>query len=220
MTTARAATIFSAEDLRVVDRDLGDLAPGLVRIRFGAGGICGSDMHYFRHGKTGDYVVREPLVLGHEISGIVEAVGSEVTGLQPGTRVAVNPFRPCGHCPRCREGRANLCENVFFMGSASKNPHMQGGFSSYFDTTSGQCVPVPDHVAIEAAALGRTAGGLPPCGEACGRPLRQVGRNRRRGTHRPLHAPVGASEGRRPAHRRRHGGRPPSPSRPSSAPTR
>ncbi|WP_279481754.1 L-idonate 5-dehydrogenase [Aureimonas sp. SK2] len=153
MNSARAATIFSAEDLRVVDRDLGDLAPGLVRIRFGAGGICGSDMHYFRHGKTGDYVVREPLVLGHEISGIVEAVGAEVTGLQPGTRVAVNPFRPCGHCPRCREGRANLCENVFFMGSASKNPHMQGGFSSYFDTTPGQCVPVPDHVSIEAAAL-------------------------------------------------------------------
>ncbi len=98
-------------------------------------------------------MVREPLILGHEIAGTVEAVGAEVTGLAPGTRVAVNPFRPCGACPRCREGRANLCENVFFMGSASKNPHMQGGFSSLFDTTPGQCVPVPDHVSVEAAAL-------------------------------------------------------------------
>ncbi|KAB0681402.1 L-idonate 5-dehydrogenase [Aureimonas leprariae] len=153
MTLAKAVTIFAPEDLRVVERPLGELDPARVRIRFGAGGICGSDMHYFRHARTGDFVVKEPLVLGHEIAGTVEAVGAKVEGLAPGTRVAVNPFRPCGHCPRCREGRANLCENVFFMGSASKNPHMQGGFATLFDTTPEQCVPVPDSLPIEAAAL-------------------------------------------------------------------
>ncbi|HYN63417.1 MAG TPA: alcohol dehydrogenase catalytic domain-containing protein, partial [Candidatus Limnocylindrales bacterium] len=140
--TATAATIFAPEDLRMVDRPLGALAPDRVRVRFAAGGICGSDMHYFRHARTGDFVVTEPLVLGHEVAGMVEAVGSAVTGLAPGTRVAVNPFRPCGACTRCREGRANLCENVFFMGSASKTPHMQGGFATAFDTTAGQCVQI------------------------------------------------------------------------------
>ena len=58
-------------------------------------------------------------------------------------RVAVNPSRWCGTCPRCREGRRNLCENIYFMGSASKTPHMQGGFSTRFDATPAQCVPVP-----------------------------------------------------------------------------
>jgi L-idonate 5-dehydrogenase len=153
MTTALAATLFGPEDLRLVERPLEPLAPGAVRVRFAAGGICGSDLHYFRHARTGDFVVTAPLVLGHEIAGVVEAVGVDVEGLAPGARVAVNPFRPCGGCARCAEGRANLCENVFFMGSASKTPHMQGGFAARFDTTAGQCVPVPDDVPLEAAAL-------------------------------------------------------------------
>ncbi|WP_427026350.1 L-idonate 5-dehydrogenase (plasmid) [Aureimonas ureilytica] len=148
-----AATLHAAEDLRLDTRDLGPLAPTQVRIRFGAGGICGSDMHYFRHARTGDFVLREPLVLGHEVAGMVEAVGAEVEGLSVGTRVAVNPSRVCGHCPRCREGRSNLCENVFFMGSASKYPHMQGGFATRFDVAPEQCVAVPDTLPLEAAAL-------------------------------------------------------------------
>jgi L-idonate 5-dehydrogenase len=152
-TMAQAATIFAAEDLRVENRALGALAAGAVRVRFGAGGICGSDMHYFRHGRTGDFVVKEPLVLGHEVAGTIDAVGADVSGLSVGQRVAINPARACGHCPRCREGRANLCENVFFMGSASKDPHMQGGFASLFDTTPAQCFAVPDAVPVEAAAL-------------------------------------------------------------------
>ena len=67
--TALAATLFGAEDLRLVEAPLGALTPGMVRVRFGAGGICGSDMHYYRHGRTGDFVVKSPLVLGHEIAG-------------------------------------------------------------------------------------------------------------------------------------------------------
>ena len=179
MSHAKAATIFAAEDLRIVDRPLGELAPGRVRIRFGAGGICGSDMHYFRHARTGDYVVKEPLVLGHEIAGTVEAVGGEVAGPAVGTRVAVNPFRACGACARCREGRPNLCENVFFMGSASKNPHMQGGFATLFDTTPEQCVPVPDELPIEAAALAEPLAvclhAVARAGELAGRSVAIVG---------------------------------------------
>jgi L-idonate 5-dehydrogenase len=153
MDTAEAATLYAAEDLRVVPRPLGGLADGMVRVRFAAGGICGSDLHYFRHARTGDFVVREPLVLGHEIAGEVAMVGAGVAGVAPGDRVAVNPSRTCGHCARCREGRTNLCENVFFMGSASKWPHMQGGFSSLFDVAASQCVAVPADLPFAAAAL-------------------------------------------------------------------
>lgn len=151
--TELAATLFGPEDLRLVDPGLGPLAPGFVRIRFAAGGICGSDMHYFSHGRIGNFVASAPLVLGHEVSGTIEAVGPRVQELAPGQRVAVNPSRWCGECARCREGRPNLCENIYFMGSASKTPHMQGGFATLFDAVPAQCVPIPDGMSFEAAAL-------------------------------------------------------------------
>jgi L-idonate 5-dehydrogenase len=150
---ALAATLFGPEDLRMVERPLDPLASGMVRIRFGAGGICGSDMHYYRHARTGDFVVTSPLVLGHEIAGEVVEIAGSAPDLKVGDRVALNPSRWCGHCKPCRENRLNLCENIFFMGSASKTPHMQGGFSSFFDAIPAQCVKIPDHVTYQAAAL-------------------------------------------------------------------
>lgn len=152
-TTTLAATLFGPEDLRMIESDLAPLAPGMVRLGFGAAGICGSDMHYFRHARTGDFVVKSPLVLGHEIAGIVLETGAGVEGLGAGTRVSVNPSRWCGTCRHCRAGRQNLCENIYFMGSASRTPHMQGGFASVFDAVPAQCVPIPDHVSFAAAAL-------------------------------------------------------------------
>src|SRR6185503_15773983 len=143
---ALAATLFGPEDLRMVERPLDPLVSGMVRICFGAGGICGSDMHYYRHARTGDFIVTSPLVLGHEIAGEVVEIAGSAPSVKVGDRVAVNPSRWCGHCKPCREDRANLCENIFFMGSASKTPHMQGGFSSVF-------VTIPDHVTYQAAAL-------------------------------------------------------------------
>jgi L-idonate 5-dehydrogenase len=148
-----AATLFGPEDLRVVAKDLGPLAPGMVRVRFGAGGICGSDMHYFRHARTGDFIVTSPLILGHEVAGEVVELGGGVSGIGVGDRVAVNPSRWCGECRRCREQRQNLCENIYFMGSASKTPHMQGGFASLFDATPAQCVKVDPQLPFAAAAL-------------------------------------------------------------------
>jgi len=150
---ALAATLFGPEDLRMVERPLDPLASGMVRIRFGAGGICGSDMHYYRHARTGDFVVTSPLVLGHEIAGEVVEIAGSAPGVKVGDRVALNPSRWCGHCKPCQENRPNLCENIFFMGSASKTPHMQGGFASYFDAVPAQCVKISDHVTFQAAAL-------------------------------------------------------------------
>ncbi len=153
MTSALAATLFGPEDLRIVENVLPPLAPGTVRIRLGAGGICGSDMHYFLHGRNGDFLVRSPLILGHELAGTVAEVNAENVSLALGDRVAVNPSRWCGVCHPCCEGRPNLCENIHFMGSASKFPHMQGGFTAEFDVSPSQCIKLPPHVSLEAAAL-------------------------------------------------------------------
>ena len=81
MTLTQAATLFGPEDLRIVETEMSPLAEGMVRIRFGAGGICGSDMHYFRHARTGDFVVRDPLILGHEVAGVIAEVNAPGSGL-------------------------------------------------------------------------------------------------------------------------------------------
>jgi L-idonate 5-dehydrogenase len=154
--SAFAATLFGPEDLRFVARDLGPLPEGMVRIAFGAGGVCGSDMHYFRHARSGDFRMTSPLVLGHEIAGEIVAMNLPADapkGLHIGARVAVNPSRWCGECGACKAGRPNLCEAIYFMGSASKTPHMQGGFSTAFDAAPAQCEPIPDHVSYAEAAL-------------------------------------------------------------------
>jgi L-idonate 5-dehydrogenase len=153
MIRALAATLYGPEDLRIVENELPPLAPGMVRIRFGAGGICGSDMHYFRHGRSGDFVVRDPLVLGHELAGEIIEINALDCRVSLGDRVAVNPSRWCGTCARCREGRHNICENPYFMGSASRYPHMQGGFASHFDVAPFQCVKLPPHMLMEAASF-------------------------------------------------------------------
>jgi L-idonate 5-dehydrogenase len=151
--TVLSATLFGAQDLRMIEAPLEPLAPGMVRVRFAAGGICGSDLHYYRNGRTGDFIVETPLTLGHEIAGEIVEISGSAPGLKVGSRVAVNPSRWCGACARCREGRQNLCENIHFMGSASKKPHMQGGFASYFDVAAVQCAPVSEDTPLAAAAL-------------------------------------------------------------------
>jgi hypothetical protein len=127
-----ACTLHGALDLRVQPRAPRALGPHDVRLRLGAGGICGSDLHYWQHGRAGAFVIREPLVPGHEASGVVETVGAEVTRVRPGDRVAIDPSHPCGVCDRCREGRMNLCRRMYFVGSASVYPHAQGLFAQAF----------------------------------------------------------------------------------------
>jgi L-idonate 5-dehydrogenase len=167
-STRQAVVLHGARDLRVEACPADQLAEGRVLVRFGAGGICGSDLHYFAHGKTGNFVVTEPLILGHEIAGeVAEVVGSAADGgLKVGDRVAVNPSRFCGRCLPCGEGRPNLCEAIFFMGSASRTPHMQGGFAETIVADPVQCFPVPAHVPVSHAALAEP---LSVCLHAVGR---------------------------------------------------
>lgn len=139
-----AVVCHGKKDLRLDTREDRPLAPDEVRVGVAFGGICGSDLHYFHRGAVGDFAIREPMALGHEISGIVLETGSAVTHLRAGQKAALDPARPCLSCRHCREGRANLCSNMFFLGSAGRFPHVQGGFAEHLVLRQDQVIPVPD----------------------------------------------------------------------------
>ena len=152
-----AAVLHGAQDLRVEERPDLDLKPGEARVRVACGGICGSDLSYYNKGGVGDFRVREPLTLGHEVSGEVVELSPHPDWPMPvhvavGTRVAINPSRPCLHCAFCRSGRGNLCRNMRFLGSAALMPHVQGAFSESVIVRADQCVPVPADMPYRIAA--------------------------------------------------------------------
>lgn len=146
--------IHGAQDLRLDEQAPEPLAPTQVRVGIKAVGICGSDLHYYRHGRVGDFVIREPLTPGHEASGQVLDVGAAVTTVKRGDRVALDPARTCGVCRYCRQGDSNHCEAVHFFGSASRYPHMQGAMREQVVVQEKQCLPVPDSLSFELAAFG------------------------------------------------------------------
>jgi L-idonate 5-dehydrogenase len=139
-----ACRIHAARDLRIEEVGRDELAPTEVEVRLGAAGICGSDLHYFQHGRAGAFQIREPLTPGHEAAGTVARVGSAVRKLAPGMRVAINPSHACGQCDYCRGGRENLCREMRFLGSASRFPHVQGMFAEHFVLGERQLTPVGD----------------------------------------------------------------------------
>lgn len=143
-----ACRIHGAQDLRLEADSMAPLAPHDVEVRLGAAGICGSDLHYFLHGRVGAFVIREPLIPGHEASGIVARVGDAVTRVAPGMKVAINPSHPCGHCDYCRGGRDNLCRNMRFLGSASVFPHVQGMFRERFVMGERQLTGVEEDISL------------------------------------------------------------------------
>jgi L-idonate 5-dehydrogenase len=145
--------IHAKEDLRIEAAEDPQIGPGQVLIRLGAGGICGSDLHYYFEGRNGSFVIREPLIPGHEASGVVAKVGPGVTRVKPGDKIAVSPSHACGHCDYCREGREHLCRNMRFLGSASLYPHVQGMFCEYFVMGEQQCYPVAGDISLGELAF-------------------------------------------------------------------
>ncbi len=146
-------TIHSARDLRIEQADAGDPGDGQVRVAMAAGGICGSDLHYYNHGGFGTVRLREPMVLGHEVAGHVEAVGAGVTAVKHGDLVAINPSRPCGDCDYCAKGHFNHCLNMRFYGSAMPFPHIQGAFRQQLLVDEAQCEIAGPGVSAGEAAM-------------------------------------------------------------------
>ncbi|EPN7387801.1 L-idonate 5-dehydrogenase [Escherichia coli] len=105
------------------------------------GGICGSDLHYYQEGKVGNFMIKAPMVLGHEVIGKV--IHSDSSELHEGQTVAINPSKPCGHCKYCIEHNENQCTEMRFFGSAMYFPHVDGGFTRYKMVETSQCVPYP-----------------------------------------------------------------------------
>ncbi|RCX16103.1 L-iditol 2-dehydrogenase [Anaerobacterium chartisolvens] len=126
------------------------LKPDCVLVKLEYVGICGSDMHLFEHGYIGENYVKEPMVLGHEPGGIVAEVGSNVSSLKVGDRVAVEPGVPCWHCEFCKSGKYNLCRNVYFYASL---PVVEGCFAEYIAHPANLCYKLPDNVSTMEGAL-------------------------------------------------------------------
>ncbi len=148
---ARALYAHAARDVRLEPCDVAAPGPGEVSVRLVRGGICGSDLHYFNHGGFGTVRLREPMILGHEVAGVVSALGAGVAGLATGDLVAVSPSRPCGGCGECLRGLPNHCLNMRFYGSAMPFPHIQGAFREEIVADAAQCVPATGLTAAEAA---------------------------------------------------------------------
>lgn len=147
----KAIVAHAAKDLRIEEQPDPTPGPGEVLIRMEAGGICGSDLHYYNHGGFGTIRLKEPMILGHEVAGRIALLGADVGGLQEGQLVAVSPSRPCGQCRFCLEGSQNHCLNMRFYGSAMPFPHIQGAFRQVLVADAAQCVPADGLTAAEAA---------------------------------------------------------------------
>jgi len=145
----RAAVLHAVGDVRIEERRVPEPGPREVLVEVAAVGVCGSDVHYYEHGRIGDHVVRAPLVLGHESAGRVVALGDGATKHGVGDRVALEPGVPCGRCRECRAGRYNLCPDVVFFGT----PPVDGAFANLVAIHEDFAFALPDSLSDEEGAL-------------------------------------------------------------------
>jgi len=145
----RAAVLHKPLDMRLEEVEIPEIGPMDVLVRMRAVGVCGSDVHYFLHGRAASFVVTKPIILGHECAGDIAEVGSKVQNLEVGQRVVIEPGFTCGRCNYCRGGRYNLCRNVRFYGT----PPYDGAFSEYAAAPAENVYPLPDNVSYEEGAM-------------------------------------------------------------------
>jgi L-iditol 2-dehydrogenase len=145
----RAAIMYGTHDIRLEEVPVPEPGPREVLVEIGAVGVCGSDVHYYEEGRIGSFVVREPLILGHESMGTIVALGEEVTKHEVGERVTLEPGIPDGTCRECRAGRYNLCPNVQFFAT----PPVNGAFTNYVNIHEDFAFTLPDNLSDNAGAL-------------------------------------------------------------------
>jgi len=145
----RAAVLHAPGDVRIEERDRPSPGPRAVLVQVTAIGVCGSDVHYYEHGRIGPAIVESPMVLGHESAGHVVELGEGATKHAVGDRVALEPGVPCGRCRECRAGRYNLCVDVVFFGT----PPIDGAFSDFVTIHEDFAFALPDSLSDEEGAL-------------------------------------------------------------------
>lgn len=145
----KAAVLYKANDLRLEDIEIPKIREDQILIRVRSVGICGSDIHYYERGRIGSYVVKEPLILGHECSGEISKVGGNVKNFKIGDRVAIEPGFACGKCSYCRKGMYNLCDNMEFYAT----PPVNGAFCEYVAANAGFVYKIPDDMTFEEGSL-------------------------------------------------------------------
>jgi len=145
----RAAVLTRAGEILLEERSTPSPGPREVLVEIASVGVCGSDIHYYEHGRIGPFVVNSPLILGHESAGRVAAIGDEVTKHAVGDRVTLEPGVPCGRCEQCRAGRYNLCPDVVFFAT----PPVDGAFADYAVIHEDFAFALPDSLSDDVGAL-------------------------------------------------------------------
>ena len=145
----KVVRLHAPYDLRLHDEPVPEIGPQDVLIRIKSVGVCASDLHYYREGGIGSNMVKEPLVVGHEPSGVIEAVGQHVTNVKPGDRVAIEPAKPCWECDICKSGYYHVCKDVQFFGT----PPIDGALREFVAWPANLVIPIPDGVSFDEAAM-------------------------------------------------------------------
>ncbi len=144
-----ASVLESTKNVSLKEVPVPAFGPGQVLVEIAAVGVCGSDVHYYLEGRIGDFVVKEPMILGHEASGVIAAVGDDVPASRVGQRVSIEPQHICRVCPQCKAGRYNLCERIEFYAT----PPIDGTFADYAVIDADFAHPIPDGMSFDAGAL-------------------------------------------------------------------
>ena len=148
----KVVRLYKEHDLRIDEETVQELKADDVLVRLGAGGICGSDLHYYHRGGMGDIRAIDPIILGHEASGTIEKLGSSAALLKVGQRVAINPSTNCNDCTYCAAGLQQHCTNMRFYGSAMFRPHEDGAFRQWMVVSANNCVPVSADTPLSVTA--------------------------------------------------------------------
>lgn len=143
------AILYGINDIRLEQTPIEEPNGDEVLLEMGCVGICGSDVHYLVKGRIGDFVVRKPMIIGHESAGIVAKIGSNVKNLKVGDRVAIEPGVSCRVCKFCKEGRYNLCKDMVFCAT----PPVHGSLRRFYKHAADFCFKLPDHITLSEGAL-------------------------------------------------------------------